>query len=256
VISSQAIVHSTAELADDVSVGPFSIIGPDVMIGRGTVVGPHVVINGATKIGENNHFFQFASIGEVPQDKKFSGESSSLEIGDNNVFREGCTIHRGTKIGGGKTVIGSGSLFMAYSHVAHDCVIGDNVVFANNASVAGHVCVDDYASLGGFVGVHQFCSIGAHSFAAGFARISKDVPPFVTVAGAPATATGLNLVGLERRGFDKATRLLLKRAYKLVFRDGLTLSQSLDELVPLLKEHNMIRVFYDFLKQSNRGIIR
>lgn len=255
-ISPQAHIHESAKIADNVSIGPFSVIGPNVEIDEGTEIGPHVVIQGPTRIGKGNKFFQFSSIGEAPQDLKFEGENSTLVVGDNNTFRECTTIHRGTSFGGGKTVIGNDNLFMAYSHVAHDCIIGNHVIFSNNASVAGHVTVGDYASLGGLVGVHQFCAIGAYSFAAGGSIIYKDVPPFVMVAGSPASANGLNAVGLERRGFDKTTRAAIKQAYKVIYRQSLTVKDALIELKQMMTENPKVELLYEFLNESTRGIVR
>ena len=202
-IDPHALVSPQAQLAPDVTVGPFSIIGPGVEIGPRTVVGPHVVINGPTRIGADNRFFQFASIGDAPQDKKYKGEPTRLEIGDRYVFRESCTINRGTIQDRGVTTIGNDCLFMAFSHVAHDCLIGDNVVFSNCASLAGHVEIGDWVSLGGLTAVHQFVKIGSHAFLAGGAIVQRDVPPYVMVAGNPAEPRIVKAEGLKRRGFDE-----------------------------------------------------
>lgn len=255
-ISPQAIIDPSAKIAADVQIGPFSIIGANVSIDSGTIIGPHVVIRGPTKIGKNNHFYQFASIGEDCQDKKYHGENTSLEIGDNNTFREGCTVHRGTVQGGGITSIGNDNLFMVNTHVAHDCIIGNHVVFSNNASIAGHVKVGDYASLGGFVGVHQFCTIGAHSFAGGGSMIMKDIAPFVTVFGNPAQTHGLNTVGLNRRDFSEELISALKQAYKIVFRTSLTVKDAIEELNKLIVDFPQISIMRDFLQQSERGVTR
>ncbi len=255
-IHETAIIDPNASIAKDVEVGPWTLIGPDVVIGEGTVISPHVVIRGPTTIGKNNRIYQFATIGEDSPDKKYSGETTRLEIGNHNVFRECCTVHRGTVQGGGVTKIGSHNLFMAYTHVAHDCVIGNHVVFSNNASVAGHVSVDDYACLGGMVGVHQFCAIGTHSFAAGGAIIIKDVPPFVMVSGYPAEAHGLNSVGLERHGYTTEVITNLKRAYKVIFRQSYTLQQAIGELKKMAKDTSEINSLIDFLNNSTRGIVR
>jgi len=256
VISKQAVIDPTAKLATDVTVGPFTFIGPHVEIDAGTVIGPHVVIMGPTKIGKNNQFYQFASIGEACQDKKYHGEDTRLEIGDNNVFREGCTVHRGTLQGGGITIIGNDNFFMVNTHVAHDCIIGNNVTFSNNAAIAGHVRVGDYASLGGFVGVHQFCSIGAHSFAGGGSMIMKDVAPFVRVFGNPAQIHGLNTVGLTRREFSSEVMQSLKQAYKIVFRTSLTVKDAVAELNELIISCPEVILMRDFLLQSERGVTR
>ncbi len=257
-IDKNALIDPRASIAEDVHIGPWTVIGPDVEIDSGTWIGPHVVISGPTRIGKENKIFQFASIGECPQDKKYNNEPTRLEIGDRNIFRECCTVHRGTAQGRQVTNIGDDNLFMAYTHVAHDCVIGNNVIFSNNASVAGHVTVGDYACLGGMVGVHQFCSIGTQSFAAGGAIIYKDVPPFITVSGYPAEAHGLNTVGLERRGFTPETLVVLRRAYKIIFRQSLTKQEAMTELETLMNENNTpeVKLLIDFIASSTRGIVR
>lgn len=255
-IHEAAIVHPDAKIAAGVEIGPWTLIGADVVIEEGTHVASHVVIKGPTTIGKDNRIFQFATIGEDSPDKKYKNERTRLEIGDRNVFRECCTVHRGTVQGGGVTKIGNDNLFMAYTHVAHDCIVGNHVVFSNNASIAGHVRVDDYACLGGMVGVHQFCAVGAHSFAAGGAMIIKDVPPFVMVSGYPAEAHGLNTVGLERRGYNSKVVAALKRAYKIVFRQSFTLQQAIVELKRMTVETPEITVLTDFLASSTRGIVR
>jgi UDP-N-acetylglucosamine acyltransferase len=256
VISKQAVIDPRATLAPDVEVGPFAVIGPNVEIGSGTIVGPHAVIMGPTKIGKNNRFYQFSSIGEDCQDKKYHGEDTRLEIGDNNIFREGCTVHRGTLQGGGLTAIGNDNLFMVNTHVAHDCIIGNHVIFSNNAAIAGHVQVGDYASLGGFVGVHQFCLIGAHSFAGGGSMIMKDIAPFVRVFGNPAQTHGLNTVGLARREFSVEVMSSLKQAYKIVFRNSVTVSDAVEKLNELILTCPEVSIMRDFLQKSERGITR
>jgi len=256
VISKQAVIDPSAKLASDVEIGPFTIIGANVEIGSGTVIGPHVVIMGPTVIGKNNRFYQFGSIGEDCQDKKYNGENTKLVIGDNNTFREGCTIHRGTLQGGGVTSIGNDNLFMVNSHVAHDCIIGNHVIFSNNATIAGHVQVEDYASLGGFVAVHQFCLIGAHSFSGGGSMIMKDIAPFVRVFGNPAQAHGLNTVGLTRRNFSDNLISALKQAYKIIFKTSVTVSEAIEKLDEMVAEFPEIIVLRDFLKKSERGITR
>ncbi len=255
-VDARAVVDPAACLADDVQVGPFSIIGPDVEIGPGTVVGPHVVIRGPTTIGANNRIFQFASLGEIPQDKKFHGEDSRLEIGDGNTIREFVTINRGTADGGGVTRIGHDNWLMAYIHIAHDCLIGDHTIFANGASLAGHVIVEDHAILGGFTLVHQFCQIGAHAFCGMGSAIGKDVPPFVMVGGNPAQPHGLNLEGLKRRGFDKAAIQNLRRAYKLLYRSGLTVREAIDRMRAELDQDAHLDRLITFLEKSERGILR
>ena len=255
-ISEHAIIDKSAKIDKDVTVGPFTVIGTNVIIKSGTWIGSNVVIKGTTHIGKNNKIYQFATIGEDCQDKKYKGEASELIIGDRNVFREGCTIHRGTQQGGGVTRIGNDNLFMINSHIAHDCIIGNHTIFANNASIAGHVVVDDYASLGGFVGIHQFCLIGAHSFCAGGAIIAKDVLPFITVSGNPAKSYGLNTVGLERRNFSTEVIGLIRKAYKIIFQTSATVKEALDNLKPMVASCAEIKILYDFLQSSSRGIVR
>ncbi len=255
-IHSTAIIDPAAELDEGVEISPYAVIGPDVKIGRGSWIGPHTVINGPTILGKNNKVFQFASVGEVTQDKKYNNEYTVLEVGDNNIFRECTTISRGTAQGGGITKIGNGNLFMAYVHIAHDCQVGNNTTFSNNASLAGHVIVEDYANLGGFVGVHQFGLIGAHSFCAGGSIINKDVPPFCMVAGHPAQLHGLNQVGLKRRGFTEEAMGIMKQAYKILFRQGHTIEEALNLLKPLVAGCPEVQLFIDFCQKSNRGAIR
>lgn len=255
-ISDKAIVDKSAKIAENVVISPFSIIGPGVEIGEGTWVGPHVVINGPSKIGRNNKFYQFASIGEDPQDKKYNGEPTRLEIGDNNIFRESITVSRGTTKGGGLTRIGDDNLFMAYVHIAHDCKIGSHTTFSNNASLAGHVSVDDYANMGGFVGVHQFCNIGKHCFCAGGSIIVKDVLPFTMVSGYPAQVYGLNVEGLKRRLFSADEIIVLKRAYKVLYRQGMVLEEALNKLEEMVLECTHIQTLIDFIRNSERGIVR
>lgn len=251
-----AIIDSSARIAANVEIGPYSIIGPEVEIGEGTWIGPHVVIKGPTKIGKENKIFQFASIGEDPQDLKFKGEKTYLEIGDSNTFREFCTINRGTAQDKSYTRIGSHNLFMSYVHIAHDCIVGNHTIFANNASLAGHVIVEDHVIFGAFSGVFQFCRVGKYSFASMGALIDKDVPPFVKVFGCPAEAAGLNVVGMQRRGFAADTMLNIKRAYKLLYRKGLTVKQALVELQAMVAECPEVQMFIDFIHTAERGIVR
>lgn len=255
-IHPQAIVDPSARLGQGVEVGPFSVIGPGVEIGDGTWIGPHVVINGPTKIGRHNKIFQFASIGEAPQDLKYAGEPTRLEVGDRNVIRECVTMSRGTVGGGGVTRVGSDSLFMAYVHIAHDCRVGDRVVFANNATLAGHVEIGDQAILGGFVGIHQFCKVGAHVMLGVGTVALKDVPPYLMVYGNPAAPFGLNARGLKRRGFSPQAIEALKRTYKAIFRSGATVEQALAEIAPLIAEFPEVAVFAEFVRTAERGIIR
>lgn len=251
-----AIIHEGAILAADVSVGAYSIIGDHVEIGSGTWIGPHVVINGPTRIGQDNKIFQFSSLGEMPQDKKYQGEETRLEIGDRNVIREFCTFNRGTSQDVGVTRVGDDNWIMAYVHLAHDCQIGHHTIFANNAQLAGHVHVDDYAILGGFTVVHQFCHIGGHSITGMGTILFKDIPPYVTAAGHEAQPHGINSEGLKRRGFSSEAILAIKRAYKTLYKSGLTLEQAKLALVEQAKSSVEIQPVIDFLGRSARGIIR
>lgn len=255
-IDPRAVVDPAAKLADDVTIGPFTVIGPHVEIGAGTSIGPHVVINGPTRIGRDNRIFQFASIGEIPQDKKYHGEASLLEIGDRNTIREFCTINRGTEDGGGITRLGNDNWLMAYIHIAHDCLLANNITMSNGASLAGHVTVDDYAILGGFTLVHQFCAIGQNAFCGMGSAISKDIPPYIMVSGNPAQPYGLNTEGLKRRGFDTDVIRALKQAYKLIYRSGLTVDDAIRRLQELVGETPEIQALISFLQQSSRGILR
>jgi UDP-N-acetylglucosamine acyltransferase len=255
-IDPRAVIDPAARLAEDVSVGAFSIIGPDVEIGAGTWIGPHAVINGPTRIGCDNRIYQFASVGEAPQDKKYAGEPTRLEIGDRNLIREFVTINRGTVQDAGVTRIGDDNWIMAYVHIAHDCLIGNQTIFSNNASLAGHVRVDDYAILGGFTLVHQFCAIGAHSFCAFGSGIKKDVPPFVMVEGSPARPRGLNAEGLKRRGFTDKAQQALRQAYKTLYRSNLSLQEALADLQDMAKEQEEVAQLVSFIRQQKRGIVR
>lgn len=251
-----AIVHPDAKLAEDVSAGPLCLIGPDVEIGSGTVLESHVVVKGPTTIGKNNRFFQFGSIGEECQDKKYAGEATRLEIGDNNVFRESVTVHRGTVQDVGLTKIGSGNLVMAYAHLAHDVVMGDNNILANGASVAGHVHIGDWVILGGMVGVHQFCHIGSHSFAAAGSILLRDLPPYVMVGGESVKPHGINTEGLRRRGFTKDAISGLRRAYKVLYRSGNRAEEAVAALNEMAKETPEVQLMADFVANSARGIVR
>ena len=255
-IDSRAVIDPTAELADDVVVGPFSVIGPDVTIGPGCWIGPHVVINGPTRIGSNNRIYQFASLGDAPQDKKYGGEPTRLEIGNDNVIREYVTINRGTVQDEGVTRVGDDNWIMAYVHIAHDCQVGSHTIFANNASLAGHVRIEDYVILGGYTLVHQFCALGQHSFTAYATGLSRDVPPFVTVSGMPAHPHGLNTEGLRRRGFSPEAIQQLKRAYKTLYRSKLTLEEALVQLREQAKESPEVGIMVEFLERQKRGIVR
>ena len=255
-IHSTAVIDCGAELAADARVGPYTVIGPDVVVGAGTEIGSHVVINGPTRIGRENRFFQFASIGEAPQDKKYAGEPTRLEIGDRNTIREFVTINRGTVQDQGVTSIGDDNWIMAYVHIAHDCRIGNQTIFANNASLAGHVTIHDYVILGGFTLVHQFCSLGAHSLTAFGSGISLDVPPYVTVGGSPAKAHGLNMEGLRRRGFSEESRKLLKQSYKTLYREGNSLQDAIAILTKRAQDCDELQLLVTFLEQQTRGIVR
>jgi len=251
-----AIVEAGAELAGDVTVGPYSIVRSSAKIDAGTRIGPHVVIGANTTIGRNNVFFQFSSIGEDPQDKKFKGETTFLEIGDNNTFREFCTLNRGTAQDAGVTRIGSDNWIMAYVHVAHDCQIGSHTIFANNAQLAGHVYVGDFAILGGFTVVHQFCRIGAHSLTAMGTILLQDLPPFVTASGNPAEAHGVNTEGLRRRQFSSEALAALRRAYKQLYKEGLTLNSAREKLLTTLEPFPELALLPRFLESAGRGIVR
>ena len=251
-----AIVHPGASLATDVDIGPYSIIGPHVEIGPGCRIGPHAVITGRTRIGANNRIYQFVSLGEVPQDKKYGGEPTQLEIGNNNTIREFCTFNCGTVQDAGTTRVGNDNWIMAYVHLAHDCQIGNSTVFANNAQLAGHVHVGDFAILGGFTTVHQFCHIGAHSITGLSTVVYQDVPPYLVASGNSARPFGINAEGLKRRGFSAATITRLKRAYKTLYKSSFTLEQARRELARQVKECPEVQPLLEFLAGSTRGIIR
>ena len=255
-IDSRAVVSPQAEIAAGVEVGPFSVIGPDVVIGAGTWIGPHVVINGPTRIGADNKIFQFASLGDAPQDKKYKGERTRLEIGDRNVIRESATVNRGTIHGEGVTRIGHDNLLMAYSHVAHDCRLGNEIVMSNVATLGGHVEIGDFAILGGLSAVHQLTKVGAYCFIANNAAVTRDVPPYVMAVGQPAKPHSINAVGLRRRGFTDAQVLNIRRAYRLLYRSGLKLKVALEQLETAAVTQPEIGPFVDFIKRSSRSIVR
>ncbi|HIC45976.1 MAG TPA: acyl-ACP--UDP-N-acetylglucosamine O-acyltransferase [Methylophaga aminisulfidivorans] len=255
-IHQTAIIDPTAVIADNVKIGPFSVIGPKVEIGEGTEIASHVVINGPTKIGKNNRIFQFASIGEEPQDKKFHGEDTLLEIGDNNLIRESVTINRGTVQGGGITRLGSNNWIMAYVHIAHDCIIGNDNIFANNASLAGHVIIDDFVILGGFTLISQFNYMGSHSFSAMGSVISRNVPPYILVSGHMAKPFGINVEGLRRRNFSDIQIKNIRQAYKVLYRSGLKLEEAELRIDAIEQESDEISLLADFLKKQEGGIIR
>ncbi len=255
-IHATAIIDPHARIASGVSIGPWCDIGAEVEIAEGTELGPHVVVRGPTRIGRNNRIYQFNSIGDDSQDRKFAGERARLEIGDGNVIREFCTLNRGTLQGGGVTRLGSENWVMAYVHIAHDCEIGSGVVMANGASLAGHVTVQDHATFGGFTLVHQFCTIGAYSFSAMGSVVLKDVPPYVMIAGNTAKAHGLNTEGLKRHGFDAQTIGRLKRAYKTIYKRGLTVEQAVAELEQCEDDCPRLARLLEFVRSSARGIVR
>ncbi len=255
-IDSKAVIDSSAEIEEDVEIGPFTVIGPDVQIDSGTVIGPHVVIKGPTAIGRDNRIYQFSSIGEDPQDKKYADEVTRLEIGDRNVIREFVTMHRGTVQDHGLTLIGSDNLFMAYAHVAHDCIIGDHVIMANGASIAGHVHVGDHAILGGFTLVHQFTQIGEYSFSAMGSAITQDIPPYVMVGGHPTRPHGINSVGMERNGISAEDIRLIRKAYKILYKNNLRIEDAIEEIEELAGDSDQLSKMVSFLRNVTRGILR
>ena len=251
-----AIVAKGAKLAAKVSVGPYTVIDGDVEVGEGTAIGAHNVITGHTRIGRDNRIFHFSSIGEANQDKKYKGEPTRLEIGDRNTIREYTSINRGTAQDAGVTRVGNDNWIMAYVHIAHDCQVGNHTVFANNATLAGHVHVGDFTTLGGFVGVHQFVKIGAHVMAGISSVVTQDVPPFMTIAGNPCAPHGVNAEGLKRRGFTPESIAALKRAYKTLYKSGLTLADARAELEQQAPGAPEVRALADFLATATRGILR
>lgn len=255
-INSQAIIHPNAKLADDVEVGPWTIIGADVEIGAGSVIASHVVIKGPTVIGKHNRILQFSSIGEDTPDLKYKGEPTRLVIGDNNVIREGVTIHRGTVQDRNETTIGNHNLLMAYVHIGHDSVIGNHCILVNNSALAGHVHIGDWAILSGYTLVHQFCKIGEHSFTGMGTAVGKDIPAYIMVNGSPAEAKSINAEGLRRRGFSKEDIATITKAYKLIYRRGLTIDEAIVELEALLPECAPLLPLLESIKNSTRGIVR
>ena len=255
-----AVVDPEAELAADVEVGPYCVVGSKVKLGAGTVLDAHVVVGGRTTIGRNNHFFSFSAIGGVPQDKKYGGEDTELVIGDDNTVREHCTFSLGTAQGGGVTRVGSDNWIMASVHIAHDCMIGNHTILANNVTLAGHVTLGDWAIIGGLSGLHQFCTMGAHAMAGGGSVILRDIPPYVICNGNPCAPHGINTEGLKRRGFDADTINLLRRAYKVIYRDGKTVAEAVTTLDDLVAEApasaSAVALLRDFVRDSQRGIIR
>ena len=255
-IHESAIIDKSAKLDKDVSIGPYSVIGADVEIKSGSVIGSHALIEGPTSIGKHNKIFSFATIGGDPQDKKYDGEKTYLEIGDNNIFREGVTVNRGTVQENSKTIIGSRNLFMAYVHIAHDCIIEDDVVMVNNSAIAGCVKLEKGVILGGFSLVHQFCNIGAHSFSAMGSAVSKDVPAFVRVSGNPAKARGLNTTGIARLNMTKESSYALKEAYKTLYLRKIPLVEAIKEIKKNFDHIPEVNLLLDSIKISDRGIVR
>ena len=252
-----AIVDPKAEIAEGVEIGPYSVIEKDVVIGERTKIGPHVVIREGTQIGKQCHIFQFSSIGEAPQAFAYKGEKTYLLIGDQNIFREFVTIHRGTVPGGKKTIIGNNNYFMAYAHVAHDCQIGNHVVMANGATLAGHILIEDHATIGGLSAVHQFCQIGTHAFLSGLTGVSLDIPPYTLASGSRARLFGLNLVGLKRHHFSEETLRALKKAYRLIFRSGLTMEKAVKQVKEdSISQMPEVQHLLQFIQNSKRGICR
>ncbi|MES2502810.1 MAG: acyl-ACP--UDP-N-acetylglucosamine O-acyltransferase [Pseudomonadota bacterium] len=251
-----AIIDPKAELDSSVTVGAYSVIGANVKVDAGTTIASHVVLQGPTTIGKNNQIFQFSSLGEAPQDKKYRDEPTTLEIGDNNTIREFCTFNRGTIQDKGVTKIGNDNWIMAYVHIAHDCTIGNNTILANNSSLAGHVDIHDFAILGGFTLIHQFCKVGSHVITAVGSVVFKDIPPYVTAAGYDAKPHGINSEGLKRRGFSQDSITQIKRAYKALYRNGLSLEEAKTELANMQKDCHEITMLSDFLTVSTRGIVR
>ena len=255
-IHPSAIIDPDARLAENVEVGAYSVIGPGVTIGKGTVIGPHVVIKGPSTIGEDNKILQFASVGEDPQDKKYKGEPTRLIIGDRNLIRESVTINRGTVQGGGLTSIGSNNWIMAYVHIAHDCIIGDDTIFANGTTLAGHVTVEDYVILGGFTMVHQFVVLGKYCFTGINSIVLKDIPPFVMTSGQPAVPHGLNTEGLKRHGFDAEVVKKLKQAYKILYKEKLLFADAKEKIQEMSEDCKELKEFSRFLENSQRGVVR
>ncbi len=255
-IHSTAIVHPKARIAEGVEIGPFSIIGEHVVIGRDTKISSHVLIEGWTTIGERNHIFSFSSIGTAPQDIGYRDEETYLHIGDDNVIRECATVHRATTKEDRRTVIGNRNFLMAYSHVAHDCKLGNNIIMSNSVALGGHIVIGDYAIVGGIVAVHQFARIGPYAIIGGQSAVTMDIPPYVSAAGNRAQLYGLNLVGLKRRGFDEKTITTLKKAYKIIFRSGLTQDEAIQKTQDEFPDSPEVSLLLEFIQTSKRGITR
>lgn len=255
-IHETALVDPAAHIADDAEIGPFTVVGPKVTIGSGSWIGSHVVVTGRTTIGTNTRIFHHSSIGEEPQDMKYDGEDTELIIGDNTTIREMCTFSRGTIQGGGKTIIGNNNWIMACVHIAHDCILGDNIIMANNTSLAGHVTVGNHAILSGYSLIHQFCTVGEHSFTSFASHVNRSIPPYVTVSGEKAKAKGVNTEGLKRRGYSREQIQRVRRAYKLLYRSGIPLEEAREKLLEMAKDHDEIKPLVDFLDITEKSFIR
>jgi len=255
-IDPRAVVAPSAQVADDAEIGPFAVIGPGVTIGPRCWIGPHVVVNGPTVLGADNRIFQFASIGEAPQDKKYRGEPTRLVVGERNVFREYVTVNRGTVTGIGETRIGNDNLLLAYSHVAHDCVLGNNIVLSNVVNLAGHVELGDWVIMSGYAGSHQFCKIGAHAFIGNNTSVIRDIPPYVLATGHPAEPRSVNIEGLKRRGFSEEQIRAIRNAYRVLYRSELKLEDALVQLREMAAEHDCLAIFVDFIARSTRSLAR
>ena len=255
-IDPRAMVSPRAELADDVEVGPFAVIGDDVVIGPRSVIGPHAVVNGPTRLGADNKVFQFASLGDAPQDKKYNGEPTRLEVGDRNTFREYCTVNRGTVTGHGVTRVGDDNYLLAYTHVGHDCILGSNIVLSNLVMLGGHVELGDWVTMSGYAGAHQFVKIGAHAFIGNMTAVTRDVPPYVLATGQPAEPRSINSIGLQRRGFSAEQVRNIKNAYRVLYRSGLKLDDAVDKLEELAATQPELRLFVDFIGTATRSLVR
>ena len=255
-IDPRAVIAPDAQIAADAEIGPYTVIGAGVSIGAGTRIGPHVVIEGPTRIGTGNRIFQFASIGGDPQDKKYGGERTRLEIGDRNTFREYVTVNRGTVTGAGVTRIGNDNLLLAYSHVAHDCVLGDHIVMSNAVNLAGHVELGDWVIFGGYAGAHQFCRVGAHAFIGNNTSVLQDIPPYVLATGHPAGPRSVNIEGLKRRGFTEEQLRAIRNAYRVLYRSELKLEEALVELRDMVAEQPCVAAMVEFIEKSSRGLAR
>jgi len=255
-IDPRAVIAPTAQLADDVEIGPFAVIGDNVVIGPRCWIGPHAVVNGPTTLGADNRVFQFASLGDAPQDKKYKGEPTRLEIGDRNVFREYCTVNRGTVTGNGVTRLGNDNMLLAYTHVGHDCTLGNHIVLSNLVMLGGHVELGDWVIMSGYAGAHQFSKIGAHAFIGNNTAVTRDVPPYVLAAGHPAEPRTINSEGLKRRGFSAEQIRNIKQAYRVLYRSDLRLEDAVVQLQAMAAEHEELRIFVDFIGTATRSLVR